>query len=80
MEKLKADVEKCRNRAEVEKVIKKYGFTIQRDDSQEVGCFSVWLGDTIRIYKPSHGKKMIFQRWAKTSFKYSGIPVFFGSL
>ncbi|MBR1561214.1 MAG: hypothetical protein IJ646_13335 [Clostridia bacterium] len=52
---------------------------VVRNDSEEVGCFSIWLDDTTRIYKPHKSKTMKVQNHSKVEMKYSGIPVYFGS-
>lgn len=73
----KTTIENCKSKKQVLQAIKKYGYTIARDTSNELGVFSVWLDDTTRIYKSSRG--YVFQKWQKVQAKYSGIPTFFAT-
>ena len=74
---LKALIEQCTTKKQAMKILKENHIDIIKDDSEEVGGFSVWIDELTRIYKPVRGKMKV-QRWYKTEFKYSGIPVFFG--
>ena len=78
MKNLKNDIEKCKTEKQLYKILDKYNLKVIRDDSIEVGCFSVWLDSFTRIYKPCNSKFMKLQRWSKCKFEYSGTPVFFG--
>ena len=78
MDNLKAKINQCRTKAQVLKVLKENDLQIIRDDSEEVGCFSVWIDDLTRIYKPHKREFMKLQKWQKVKLQYSGIPVFFG--
>lgn len=73
----KTTIENCKTKKQVLQAIKKAGYTIVRDTSNEVGAFSVWLNDTTRIYKSSRG--YVLQGWQKVELKYSGIPTFFAT-
>ena len=79
MENLKEEIGKCKTKKQVLTVLKKYGRHIERDDSDEVGCFSVWIDNLTRIYKNYRGE-FIYQEWTPCKMNYSGIPVFFGSI
>lgn len=74
---IKNEIELCRTPKQVYNVLKKYGRKIQRDDSDDVGTFSIWIDDVTRIYKPHKRKTMSFQKWQKVQIKYSGVPTFF---
>lgn len=73
----KTTIENCKSNKQVLQAIKKYGYTITRDTSNDLGVFSVWLDDTTRIYKSSRG--YVLQKWQKVQIKYSGIPTFFAT-
>ena len=73
---IKAQIEKCKTKKQVMKVLDKYNIPIIRDNSEEVGCFSIWIDEYTRIYKPLH-RNMTVQKWRKVNMEYSGIPVFF---
>lgn len=75
---IRSEIEKCKTPKQVYAVLAKDGITIWRDDSDEIGTFSIWLDDTTRIYKPHNRKTMIYQTWKKININYSGIPTFFG--
>ena len=77
MENLKAALTKCRSDKQAREAIRRAGYSIIRDDTADIGSFSVWLDDTTRIYKSR--KEYILQKWQAVEFKYSGIPVFFGA-
>lgn len=74
---VKNEIEKCRTKKQVMEILRKNRINVIRDTSDEVGCFSVWVDDTIRIYKPK-GRNMTVQKWKKVDMSYSGTPVFFG--
>lgn len=71
-------VSDCKTRNQVMKALEKYGKRIMKDDSDEVGCFSIWLDNTTRIYKGIGRSTMTLQKWHKVNMEYSGIPVYFG--
>lgn len=73
----KTTIENCKSNKQVLQAIKKYGYTITRDTSNDLGVFSVWLNDTTRIYKSRRG--YVLQKWQKVQVKYSGIPTFFAT-
>ena len=75
-EKIKRQIEQCKTKKQVMEILKKNNIGIVRDDSDEVGCFSVWLDNFTRIYKPIK-RNMKVQKWYKVTMKYSGIPTFF---
>jgi len=74
---VKNEIEKCRTKKQVMDILRKNHTNVIRDTSDEVGCFSVWVDETTRIYKPK-GRNMTVQKWNKVNMSYSGIPVFFG--
>ena len=74
---LKNKIENCTTEKQLKAVLKKSKLKITGDDTEEVGCFSIWVGENTRIYKPCRSKRFIVQKWTKTRFQYSGIPVFF---
>ena len=74
----KNEVEACKTRTELMKVLKKYKREVIRDNSKEVGCFSIWIDDTTRIYQCKRGQRMTLQTWKRVKMEYSGIPTFFG--
>lgn len=76
-DKIISEIESCKTAKQVNAVLKKHGLTIQKDTTTDCNCYSVWLDDTTRIYKPLH-RNMTVQRFQKTKLEYSGIPVFFG--
>lgn len=78
MDSIRKEIDRCRTKAQVLKVLKENGLQIIRDDSKEVGCFSIWVDEFTRIYKPYKSKFMKLQKWQKVKYQYSGIPVFFG--
>lgn len=78
-EAFKKAIESCSTGKQVAKVLAKYNVKIARDNSEEVGCYSIWLDDTTRIYKPARSTKMILQIFHKVCCTYSGIPTFFGT-
>lgn len=71
-------IENCRTSRQVYDFLKINNFRVFRDDSEEAGCFSIWLDDVTRIYKPCNSKTMRIQYWNKVKMEYSGIPTFFG--
>lgn len=71
----KAKVEGCKTPLQVKKLLEHYGINIKRDDSDEVGCFSIWINDAIRIYQ-NYRKEMILQKWQKVNMTYSGTPTY----
>ena len=74
---IKTQVEKCKTTKQVLQVIKAAGLKVSRDDSNEIGAFSIWLDDVTRIYKSSRG--FVYQTWQKIEYRYSGIPTFFST-
>lgn len=77
-EEMVSKINQCSTGDQVRRVLKENGIRIIRDDSKEVGCFSIWIDETTRIYKPHKRKFMKLQKWQKVNYQYSGIPVFFG--
>ena len=77
MKDLKKAVEACKTSTQVKKELKRYGKQIMRDDSKEVGCFSIWIDKTTRIYKPTSRSNMVLQGWKPVVMEYSGIPTYF---
>lgn len=75
---IKNEIEKCKTGKQVLAILKRNEIKIIRDDSEDVGCFSIWIDPLIRIYKPRRGSMKV-QKWEKVTLKYSGIPTFFGS-
>lgn len=74
--KLKGKIEKCTTENQVRRILAAYGIPIVRETTQEVGCFSVWLDDFTRIYKPYQRRFMRVQKWHRVSVGYSGAPTF----
>lgn len=77
-EQFKQMISKCKTNKQVIKVIKDAGYEIVKDDSEELGTFSVWLSDTLRIYRTLR-KEYVVQKWKHVEVKYSEIPTFFGT-
>ena len=77
-ETIRKEIEKCKTPMQLDDVFNRYNIRIERNDSIEVGCYSIWLDETTRIYKPHNSKTMKVQTWHKVKMDYSGIPVFFG--
>lgn len=75
-QELKKKIESCKTGKQVMKILEKNGLRISRNDTDEVGCFSVWLDEFTRIYKPVRGNMKV-QKWEKVDMVYSGIPTFF---
>jgi hypothetical protein len=76
--KLKNTLATCKTDKQALKAITDNGFKVVKDDSIELGSFSVWLDDTTRIYKTLR-KEYILQKWERVQVKYSGIPTFFST-
>lgn len=74
---IKNQIEKCKTKKQVMEILRKNHIDILRDDSEEVGSFSIWIDEFTRIYKPLH-RNMKVQTWRKIDMNYSGVPVFFG--
>ena len=72
-------IEACKTGRQVYDLLDVNCFKVFRNDSDEVGCFSVWLDETTRIYKPCNSRTMKVQNYRKIKMEYSGIPVYFGS-
>ena len=77
-DELKNKIENCTTEKQLKAVLKKAGIVIKKDTTKEVGCFSIWINENTRIYKPYKRKEFAVQKWQKVEMKYSGIPVFFG--
>ena len=71
-------IEACTTPNQVFSLLNKHNITIDHDDTSDVGCFSIWLDDTTRIYKPLGRKTMRYQTWQRFTPTYSGVTVFFG--
>lgn len=78
-EKLKKKIEGCKTGNQVMALLQKNHIQIVRNDTAEVGTFSVWLDDVTRIYKPIR-QPMRVQTWQKITANYSGIPTYRPSL
>lgn len=76
-EEIKQQIESCKTKKQVMEILKRNNIKIIRDNSDEVGCFSVWIDELTRIYKPMH-RNMKVQTWRTISMSYSGVTVFFG--
>jgi len=76
--KIKEQIEQCKTKRQVIEILKKNNIQVVRDNSDEVGCFSVWLDDFTRIYKPVMGNMKV-QKWRKVDMNYSGVPTFFSN-
>ena len=76
-DEIKRKIESCKTKKQVMEILKRNNIKIIRDNSDEVGCFSVWIDELTRIYKPMH-RNMKVQTWKIISMSYSGVPVFFG--
>lgn len=76
--KIKEQIEQCKTKRQVMEILKKNNIQVVRDNSDEVGCFSVWLDDFTRIYKPVRGNMKV-QKWRKVDMNYSGVPTFFSN-
>lgn len=74
---IKNQIEKCKTKKQVMEILRKNHIDILRDNSEEVGSFSIWIDEFTRIYKPLH-RNMKVQTWRKIDMNYSGVPVFFG--
>lgn len=75
---IKNQIEKCKTKKQVMEILRKNHIDILRDNSEEVGSFSIWIDEFTRIYKPLHRNMMKVQTWRKIDMNYSGVPVFFG--
>ena len=79
--KLKEKIERCTTERQCRKVLAENGIQISRDDTEEMGRFSVWIDSTTRIYhpykragRPAYMKVQKWQRGGKMT--YSGAPMF----
>ena len=70
----KTTIENCKSNKQVLQAIKKYGYTITRDTSDDLGVFSVWLDDTTRIYESRRG--YVLQKWQKYKLNIVAYPHF----
>lgn len=75
---LQAMVDSCKTGNQALKALAKNGVKVIRDNSAEVGCFSVWVSDTLRIYKPVGAKCVRVQEFRRVEMNYSGVPTYFG--
>ena len=78
----KREIEKCTNQKQVKAVLKKFNRKIvkyEKEMMETMGCFSIWISETERIYKPYRSKTMKYQIWGKRIIEYSGIPTFFAT-
>ena len=73
---LKTEIEKCKTRNQLDKVLAKHKIKIRKDDSSEVGCLSVWLDKVTRVYQRRPKENLIFQTWTPVVMKASGISTF----
>ena len=80
--KLKEKIERCTTERQVRRVLMENKIRIIRDDTEDMGGFSVWIDDTTRIYHPHRraGKRkvnMVVQKWQRGGkYTYSGAPMF----
>ena len=74
--KLKAKIEKCTTGKQVMRILTANGIRIVRETTSEVGCFSVWIDQFTRIYKPHRRKFMAVQVWRPVDMTYSGASMF----
>ena len=79
--KLKEKIEKCKTERQDRRVLAENRIRIIRDDTEEIGRFSVWIDSTTRIYhpykrvgRPAYMKVQKWQRGGKMT--YSGAPMF----
>ena len=70
-------IQSCKTTAQVERVLSESGLRVVRDDSADVGCYSVWIDEYTRIYRPNKRNGFIVQGHFPVQMEYSGIPVFF---
>lgn len=75
-EGIEKKIEHCKTKKQVMEILKQNNIKIIRDNSDDVGCFSVWIDEFTRIYKPLH-RNMKVQTWRKVDMNYSGVPVCF---
>lgn len=73
---IKDQIERCKTKKQVMEILKKNDIRVIRDNSDEVGCFSIWIDELTRIYKPVK-RNMKVQSWKKINMNYSGVPTFF---
>lgn len=71
----------CKTDTQARKAIKAAGYRIIRETTNDMPdkSFSVWLTDTLRVYKRYKRKEYILQHWKKIKYEYSGIPTFFAT-
>lgn len=62
-DELRQKLLECKTRSEARKAIRACGFYIEGNDSAEVGCFSVWLSENLRVYKRRYFPGYILQIW-----------------
>ena len=77
MDKLRELLRDCKTDKQARSAIGKAGYKIVRDDTADIGSFSVWIDNRTRIYKTHLTREYILQKWHKVKVSYSGIPVFF---
>lgn len=73
-EQLEQDLKDCHTSRQVVQAIYRNGFSIYKDDSEEIGSFSVWLTETLRVYRSSRG--YVIQTWQPVKMNYSGAPMY----
>ena len=73
---IKNQIEKCKTKKQVMEILKRNNIKIIKDDSDDVGCFSIWIDELTRIYKPIRNNMKV-QCWRKIEMNYSGVPTFF---
>lgn len=74
--KLLEALAKCKTDKQTLKAIAASGYTIERNDTNEVGSFSVWLDSLTRVYKTHITKEYKLQHWQPVTIEYSGAPMF----
>lgn len=79
--KLKEKIERCTTEKHVRRVLMENKIRIIRDDTEDIGCFSVWIDDITRIYQPhkraGRPAYMKVQKWQRGGkYTYSGAPMF----
>lgn len=75
-EKLIEKIENCTTGSQVKRILTARGIPIVKETTQDVGCFSIWLDDLTRIYKPYQRHFMKVQKWQRVNLEYSGAPMF----
>ena len=75
---LKLIIAACKTDKQVLNAIESAGYKVIKDTSPELGSFSIWISDKIRIYK-RRKNDYVLQQWQPVKMEYSGIPTFFAT-